>query len=288
MSLASALIIGCGYVGKRVAKHYLEKGEQVFALARNDERRNELERSAIRTIKGDLDTRSSLQGLRISGHKLFYFAPPSREGSTDSRLRNFVDAVQDQPEKILLISTTGVYGDCKGDWVTEERQVNPQTNRAHRRVDMEEVLKHWCYESNIELVILRVPGIYGPSRLPLKRLRERKLLPEPEDCGYTNRIHVDDLAMLCCRAMDADHTAGTYNTSDGVPMKMADYFDLVADITGFSRLPRVSVDDAKAQINPEMMSYLQESRRIDNSKLLRELNFKLRYTDVADGLRSCL
>ena len=108
-------------------------------------------------------------------------------------MRGFVHALgaSPPPARVVLISTTGVYGDCGGAWIDEDTPVNPQTPRARRRLDAERALREAGRAAAIPVVVLRVPGIYGPGRLPLARLRERQPLPHEAECPFTNRIHAE-------------------------------------------------------------------------------------------------
>jgi nucleoside-diphosphate-sugar epimerase len=188
------------------------------------------------------------------------------------------------PRRIVYISTSGVYGDTGGAWVTEETPPNPQTSRAKRRLAAETALRQFGKLSGVEVIILRVGGIYGPGRLPVERLQKGLPVLNETECGYTNRIHAEDLALICLATGERGHTDNIYNVSDGQPGNMSQYFFAVADALGLPRPPSLPMDEARAQLSPAMLSYLTESRRMDNGKLLREFGLTLRYPDLASGL----
>ena len=172
------------------------------------------------------------------------------------RIRRFLGQVLAiAPIRLVLISTTGVYGDsCEGAWVTEDTPVNPQTDRAKRRHDAETFAQDWATRNGVELVILRVPAIYlcRPGRVPVNRIRQGLTLPPASENGYTNRIHVDDLAAVCVAASSPSVQSGIFNVSDGCPLRMIDYMNLVADVWG---LPSVNESlDSKSleQLSPAM------------------------------------
>lgn len=277
-------IIGYGYTGERVANRWLEHGSKVRALVRRPIQVAEHMHPRLELFRGDLDEASSLPVDSIAGTRLYYFAPPPKSGDADARMRDFVAALGEPPEKIVLISTTGVYGDCGGEWVDESRPPEPGSDRARRRLDAERVVGEYAAAHNVPLVILRVAGIYGPQRLPEERLREQTPMPAAEDCGYTNRVHIDDLVEACVQVMARRDVTGVFNVSDGRPGTMREYFDLVADALGYERLPVLARGHMAATLNSRMMSYLGESRRIDNSKLIETLGLSLRRPDPAAAL----
>ena len=188
---------------------------------------------------------------------------------------------------MLYISTTSVYGDCQGEWVDEDRPLRPGTARARRRLDAENAWRAWSDASGGELVILRVPGIYGPGRLPLERLRERLPLVREEDSPWTNRVHAADLARICVEAMARGLSGEVYHASDGHPSTMTDYFNRIADLAGLDRPPSLPMAEAAEHLSAGTLSYMRESRRVSNRKLREELGIELLYPDLAAGLPAC-
>jgi len=277
-------IVGYGDVGNRVADRWIVQGTKVRVLVRRPIRVSEHMHPRIELHRGDLDDPATLPTEAMAGTRLYYFAPPPKSGDKDTRMRHFVEALTSPPEKLVLISTTGVYGDCGGEWVDESRPPNPGSDRARRRLDAEQVLTEYAETHDVPLVILRVAGIYGPGRLPEKRLREQTPLPASGDCGFTNRIHIDDLVEICFRAMAEPELTGVYNVSDGTPGTMRDYFDQLADTLGYERLPVLAREQMAATLNSRMMTYLGESRRLDNSRMLEKMGVSLRYPDLQSAL----
>jgi nucleoside-diphosphate-sugar epimerase len=157
-------------------------------------------------------------------------------------------------------------------------------DRAYRRYDMESQLKHWCEQHNVELVILRVGGIYGPKRLPLKRIRAGTPVLLESLAPKTNRIHEEDLADICVAAAKVDTHFRVYNVSDGTDSNMTEYFFKLADHFKLPRPPAVDWQEAEKTISKGMLSYLKESRRVDSSRMLKELDIKLRYPNLEAGL----
>lgn len=201
---------------------------------------------------------------------LYYFIAPPRRGTIDSRVKQFITQLKQgqsfSPVKVVLISTTGVYGNCQGEWVDENYPLNPQLDRAKRRVDAEQQFQSYCQEFKIPLVILRVSGIPGSGKLPLKRIKDNIPLVCREDSSYSNRIHIDDLVEVCIQAGFKQTISGIFNCADGHPTSM----QLPAP-------PAISLEQARTQLSAGMLSYMDESRRIDNKKLLDVFNLKLKY-----------
>lgn len=284
----NTLILGCGYLGQRVAARYQNSGVGIRGTVRSRRSAAQLEVRGIEALIADLD-RQPLRHLPISGNSLFYFIPPPAEGSVDPRAANIVSEFRRQgsPRRLVYLSTTGVYGDCGGDWVDESRVPAPAVPRALRRWDAEQTLRAWSRESGCELVILRVAGFYGPGKLPLERLRRCLPMVCEEEAPFSNRIHIDDLVTVCVAAMERGKAGEVYNVSDGHPTTMTDYFDRIADLAGLTPAPKISLQEAGRQLSPGMLSYMQESRRLRNVKMLDELNISLRYPDLTTGLAAC-
>ncbi len=278
-------IIGCGYVGSRLATQMKQNASSLLALVRSEASARRLKDLGIRARPLDLDHEPA---PTVEGHWVFYFAPPGPTGSRDERIGRWLTNLRQQrPAKVVLISTTGVYGDCGGRWITEAAPLNPQTDRARRRVDAERQLEQWCDAHEVAYAILRVPGIYGPHRLPRNRLERRLPVLAEEESPYSNRIHVDDLVRACIAAASRDFT-GVVHVSDGQPTTMTDYFNRVADALGLPRPQQISHEEAQYSLSREMLSYLAESKRLDITRMRTLLGVEPRYTDLDRGLSDCL
>jgi len=236
----------------------------------------------------DLDRPGSLRELEPAD-AILHCAPPPPSGATDTRTANLLAALESRrilPTRFVYISTSGVYGDCGGALVDESRPINPQSARAVRRADAEARLALWCRARGTRLVILRAPGIYASDRLPLERLRAGTPVLRDADDVYTNHVHADDLASICVRALDEEAPPGTYNASDDLPLKMSAWFDLVADCAGLPRPPRIPRSEAAARVPTGLLSFMNESRRLDNTRLRRDLGVVMRYPTVHEGLKN--
>jgi len=280
---ASALIVGYGDIGQRVAKLGLDAGCEVSALVRSPRAMGQ-----VVAVAGDLDEAASLHELAAApASVLFHFAPPSSQGECDIRTTHLLAALdRAPPARMVYISTSGVYGDCAGAWVDESRPVNPGNARSRRRVDAERQLRAFAARHLIPLLILRVPGIYGAGRYPLQRLQRGEPVVCPDDAPWSNRIHADDLAAIAWLAAQPGAPPGIYNASDDMPSSMTDYFFQLAAAFRLPRPPCVSLDEARRSFSPGMLEYLNESRRLDNRRMKEVLGVRLCYPTLAQSLAS--
>jgi len=181
-------------------------------------------------------------------------------------------------------STSGVYGDCGGAVVVETRTPQPANPRALRRVSAERQLRQAGARGAVSVRIIRIPGIYAADRLPLERLKSGTPALCAADDVFTSHIHADDLAAIMCRALWHGRPQRIIHAADDTRVKMADYFDLVADAYHLPRPTRITRAQAEQALSPTLLSFMRESRQLDNTRLKRELRIKLRYPGVADFL----
>lgn len=285
-------IIGCGYIGKKVARLLTGSDINPDCFVSSDASLQACKKSAYRTWLFDLDKENrQLDTDVISGFSnatIAYLVPPPSGGKVDLRMQCFLSMLSSlmlPATKIVLISTTGVYGDCKGEWIDEQQPTRPQADRAHRRLSAENQLIAYCDKAKISCVIFRVPGIYAADKLPLKRITSAEPIVKAQDSGFTNRIHADDLSAFCFEALTKDIDSGIYNCCDGQPSTMNDYFIKVADALELSRPKEISLLQARQELSSGMLSYLAESKRISNKKLLNNFMTRFKYPDLAAGLQ---
>lgn len=260
---------------------------RIYALTHSENRHALLRAEGIVPVAGDLDRPETLDRLAGLAQDVVHFAPPPGSGTRDTRTVNLVRALAkggSLPQRMVYISTSGVYGDCGGAVVDETRRAKPSSDRARRRLDAERQLRAWGAETGVHVSILRVPGIYAAERLPLARLKAGTPALETEHDPYTNHIHADDLARTVMAALSRGRGGRAYNATDDSWMKMGDYFDLVADQFGLPHPPRISREAAEREIPESTLSFMRESRRLANDRLKKELRVRLRYPSVAQGV----
>jgi len=283
--LEHLFIVGCGAIGRLIAPLALAQGMRVSTFNRGS-----LALEGTHHFPGNLDDGATLQGLPTRGAGVIYLAPPPGGGNEESRVRNFCAslAVSEEPQKLVYLSTSAVYGDCRGEVVTEETPANPQTSRGKRRLHGERLFAAWGRERGVPVVILRVGAIYAADRLPVNQLQSGQPVLREEDARPTNRIHAFDLARICLAALERGKDGDLFNVSDGSPSTMTEYFNAAADCLGLPRPPQVTWEEARQIMSPLMISYFSESRIMDNRRMLAELGINLRYPDLEAGLRANL
>jgi len=262
----------------------LRANVRLYGLTRRPEDIPKLRNHGITPIAGDLDQLRSLGRLRLAPFAVLHFAPPPSDGRDDPRTARLIAALTKAriiPQRFVYISTSGVYGDCAGAHVTEARPRRGRTARARRRVAAEDRLRRWAKRYGVRLSILRAPGIYAETRLPLERLKQGTPVLRPEDDVFTNHIHADDLARATIAAAFRGKPNRAYNISDDAELPMGVWFDAVADAFGLPRPPRVSWEQAEKHIAPLLLSFMSESRRLSNTRMKRELRVRLRYPTPA-------
>jgi len=273
------LLIGCGDVALRTA--LLLRGRvRLLGLIRRAADGPKLRAHGIVPLAGDLDDHATLRRLRTAPFAVLHFAPPPSEGRDDPRTQKLVAVLTRAriiPQRFVYISTSGVYGDCAGAHVTETHARRAQTPRARRRVAAEDRLRAWASDHGVRLAILRAPGIYAETRLPLDRIKQGTPVLAADDDVYTNHIHADDLARATVAAMFHGRPNRAYNVTDDAQLKMGGWFDAVADAFHLPRPPRVTWEEAEQRVAPMLLSFMSESRRLGNDRLKRELRVRLRY-----------
>jgi nucleoside-diphosphate-sugar epimerase len=282
------LIVGCGDVARRTLPRLLGR-YRIFALLRDPLQCAAWRDAGATPVLANLDDASSLRRIAGLAEIVMHFAPPPDHGPLDTRTRKLLAALakgKSLPQRLVYISTSGVYGDCAGERIDETRTPKPTTARAARRVDAERQLRIFGRRHGVVISILRAPGIYAADRLPIERLQKGTQALRDEDDVFTNHIHADDLAMLACAALRYGQANRAYNATDDSEMKMGEYFDLVAKRFDLPKAPRLSRAEAVEQMRPLQLSFMSESRRLANQRIKKELRANLRYPLVEDGIEA--
>jgi nucleoside-diphosphate-sugar epimerase len=282
------LIVGCGDVGQRVVR-LLNGRLRVLALTSSPGRMADLRESGVTPLLGNLEAPDSLRRLAGLATRIVHLAPPPGEGWGDPRTGALNAALRRRslPVSYVYGSTSGVYGDCQGGIAIETRAAHARTARAMRRIDAESRVRLLGRATGVRASILRIPGIYAADRVggtPRERLLKGTPVLQAADDVFTNHIHADDLARACIRALWAGRPQRIYNVNDDTQLKMGDYFDLAADLYGLPRPPRVPRSLAQEQLPLMLLSFMSESRRMDNTRMKRELGVRLHHPTVATGL----
>jgi nucleoside-diphosphate-sugar epimerase len=279
-------IVGCGYTGLRLARRLLDSGARVRGFAARADSLRHIASAGVQALPLDLD--GPVAQLDCSAHVVYYCVPPARQPG-DGRLERFLASITGAPGRIVYLSTTGVYGDHLGATVHEETPPAPRTERALRRLAAETLLREWADSRRVSWCVLRVPGIYGPGRLPLDRLRRAEPAIVAHEAASGNRIHVTDLVSVCMAAGFAPVAhRRIYNATDGTDDSATSYLQRVAAMADLPLPPLISRAEAERVLPASSWSFLAESRRVDSSRMQRELGVRLEYRDLDAGIRASL
>jgi nucleoside-diphosphate-sugar epimerase len=274
------LVIGCGYLGRRVAALWLERGQRVLATTRN--RAEELRAAGIEPIVCDVLDRESVRALPAVDTVL-YCIGLDRSGGASMRevyvggLGNVLDFLP-APKRFLYVSSTSAYGQSAGEEVDESSKTEPAEESGKIILDAERLLRARLPSA----VILRFAGIYGPGRLLRRQAIEKgdPILADPE--RWLNLIQVEDGAAAILAAEQFAKPGDTINVCDGQPVRRRDFFSRLAQLLGAPE-PSFVLPDATHSPPHE-----KTKRRIVNRKLLEELHFRLLHPNWRDGLAASL
>ena len=282
------IIVGCGFLGKYLAKLLVRAEQHPLCIVKSESSQSSLFSNGYQALTADLDDHLLGKNLpALAGSQIYYLAPPSNNDAEDHRIDNFLQQCKSSPpNRFVYISTSGVYGDCKGQIVTEESPLAPLSERAKRRVYAEASLISFCNQYQCEYIILRVGGIYGAERLPIHRLKDITVI-DPSEAPSSNRIHVSDLAKICHIAMNADIKNEIFNVSDGHSTTMTDYYFQIADLANQARPISIPLSEAEDKLSPAMLSFIKESRQLSTVKLNKLLKIQLQFPTLKLGLENC-
>lgn len=276
--MGNVFIVGCGYVGEKIAERYVGMGSLVVGLSRSP-----WYSEKYRTMEFDLDDEVLPEEIDWEEAEVFYLAPPKEGGIEEERVAGFVKGIEGKGVKrVVYFSTTGVYGDYEGEWVNEQSECKTEQARSLRRLAGEKLF----LESSIDAVILRVSGIYGPGRLPVEKVRAGEAIVRLEESPWSNRIHVEDLVEVSIKAMERG--SGIYNVSDGTPEKMSMLYVHLADLMGLPRPREVEKEEFMKTASPMMREFLSSSTKVDSRRMVEELVVELKYGEWLEGLRASL
>lgn len=286
--MKSIIIIGYGQLGKELCKHLSRQKYHLTTLSRS------IVSSLSDThhhIQLDLDTIQANIGLPEHTDCLFYFVPPSDKDLSDNRLKQFLSSQNLSIKHLIYMSTSGVYGDCKGQWIDENTTTNPTADRSKRRLDAENQLLNYCENNNIKLTILRCSAIYSEKTLNKQQIKNNtKPVIKAEQAPFTNRIYLQDLVTVCLQAMKKApvDTTDIYNVSDGRPSTTTEHAWLLSDLAGLKRRREIDISDAKEFYSAAYLSYLSESKKLDITKLKTQLNPEFSFDEIKKSIQYCL
>lgn len=269
------LIVGCGYLGRRVAKRWLANGRTVFGLVPRPQQARQLELEGVRPIVADVTRTETLASLPPADTVLYSVGYNPRGGSSREAvlidgLRFVLDALAPGVERFIYISSTGVYGQTDGSWVDEQSPCRPTRESGRLLLAAEQILTR--HPLGRRTIVLRLAGLYGPGRILRKAQRLAASASYAATSGFVNLIHVDDAADVVLAAEARAKPPTRYLVSDGHPIDRREYY------TRLARLAKVSVPEflepPSLKLSPVRAG---TSKRVDNARMLAELGVTLSY-----------
>ena len=284
--MTSGLIIGCGYLGGRVAAHWRETIREVFALTRSKETATQFSQHGWNPIIGDITKPESIAPFPEVDTVLLSVGFDRRAGydiqtAFVGGIKNTIAKLPSTISRLIYISSTGVYSQSNGEWVDEESICEPQRPGGVACLEAERFLQQ--SEFSDRLVILRLAGIYGPERIPrIASIQKGEPINSPRR-GYINLIHVDDAVQAVVAASRYEGMPAMFVIGDDEPVIRSDYFGFVAE-----KLNAPPVSFTEPEVDSHVVSRAMADKRIRNSRMRMELGFDLKYPTYREGITAIL
>jgi nucleoside-diphosphate-sugar epimerase len=279
------LVFGYGYAARALARRLLPQGWSVSATIRQPTDRAKPEAEGVTAVAAG-DERALAFAVR-DADAVLVAAPPDAGGCPG--LRALVPALASAkalPDWIGYLSTTGVYGDRRGGWVTEESRLAAQSTEGARRVGAERDWLEVGRGMGLTVTLFRLPGIYGPGRSALDRLRAGGARRITAPGQVFSRIHVDDLAAGLEASIARPRAGAAYNLCDDEPAANSDVIAHAARLLGIPPPPEIPL--AEARLPPAALRFYAESKRVSNARAKAELGWRPAYPTYREGLRAVL
>ena len=281
----SIVLAGSGYLGKSIIKMAVDYTyESIIEYSRTIKTDKN-----VKYICKDFDKDIYDLDEVKENSSIIYMAPPRQDRDNDIRLQNFLNKLSNKKiYKITYISTSGVYGDHNDKLVNEMSKLDPITDRAKRRLSAEKKIQEYCSLTSNDFIILRVPGIYGPDRLPIDRIRNEEPILLEEQSKKTNLIHVDDLARISWGCLCSNIKNEIFNVSDGNPITVTRFYKEICDLLKLKMPPQITMSEAEKCFSEKRLSFLRESRILDVSKMEECFPNHIKYKNIRKGIEASL
>ncbi|MEH6791800.1 SDR family oxidoreductase [Parasphingorhabdus sp.] len=261
------LIFGMGYTAARLAERMRADGWEVIGT------RREAHDGAI-----GFDDRTSVLAALAGASHVLSSVPPARDGS-EPVLDHYGEAIGEATLQWSgYLSSTGVYGDADGAWVDESAPIGSGRRQARSEAD-----QRW-QDLRDDMRVFRLPGIYGPGRSPLDRVREGRSSRIDMPGQVFSRVHVDDIVAGVMASFEGP--AGVYNLSDDLPAPQHEIVAHAARLLGLAVPPLQSLEEAN--LSDAALGFYEENRRVANGKAKRLLGWEPHYPDYKAGLQALL
>ena len=279
------LVFGFGYSGKALARRLMAKGWSVSATVRRTEDRQDA--LALGVTPVDPADESALANAAAQARAILVTAPPGERGCPGlAALAPAIAASGAFPDWIGYLSTTGVYGDREGRWVSETSALNAHSVEGARRVAAERDWRQIGRGMGLTVTAFRLPGIYGPGRSPFDRLRRGTARRLVKPGHVFSRIHVEDLASGLEASIARPRAAGIYNLCDDEPASAAEVTAYAAGLLGIDPPPEEPFD--AAALTPAAQRFYEECKRVSNARAKAELDWFPAYRTYREGLAAIL
>jgi nucleoside-diphosphate-sugar epimerase len=288
-----ALVLGCGYLGGRLARALVHEGVEVIATTRRADRFGAIQATGARAARVDVLEPSTLEPLAAwSPDVVFDLVRPQPTGEdryTAWGTRNVANAFAEHPPGALVyLSSTSVYGRRDGEWTDETTSPNPVSPQGEARLEAEGIYRDLHATRGFPVRICRVPGIYGPGRTLRERLESGAYRRLDDDKRYVSRIHVDDLVRGLLAAWRRGADGEVYLLCDDDPVTGEEYAELTADLLGLPLPPAVPREDIRQETSASAYERRIASRRCCNRRMREELGVVPRFPSVREGVPAAL
>jgi len=274
------LILGCGFSGSFFAKTIKKFGCTVLTSSRSENK--DPNSFVFNSEKSIMPDKKIFDGVT----HILSCIPPSQDGH-DPVLGCLQSELQNLSlEWVGYLSTTGVYGNTKGDWVSEVDQPNPYQKRSHNRLNCE---KEWI-KTGLPVQIFRLPGIYGPGRSTFEAIRNKKIRVISKKDQVFSRIHVADITNAIIHVLQKKDSLNFHqiiNIADDEPCSQIEVIQYCYELLGLKMPKPILFEEAKKELSPIAKSFWMENRRVSNKLLCKTLGYKLIYKNYKTGLKNC-
>ena len=273
--MSKLFIIGMGFCGRELARRQQALGWDVVGTHRP----GRAEESCFEFDRTHPLPKSALDGVT----HLLASVPPDESGDPAFDWLRTMGPCQDL-EWVGYLSTTGVYGDHHGAWVTEASELLATMGRSARRIEAE---RAWL-NSGFPAHIFRLPAIYGAGRSALDSV-ERGTAHRVIRPGYLfGRIHVADVAHVIAASFERPNPGAIYNVSDNEPAEPGQVIEYACKLLGVEPPPEVTWEQAHTVLSPMAQSFYLDNKKVDNSRIKTELGVTLLYPNFRAGLDALL
>ncbi|HEY0832390.1 MAG TPA: SDR family oxidoreductase [Azospirillum sp.] len=285
MSTPRLFVFGLGYTGGRLAAELLAEGWRVAGTCQSEERRAELAARGIEAFVFDRDHPLDPGALAGATHLLSTVPPDNRGDPVLSRHERDLFDLRTL-DWVGYLSTTGVYGDRGGEWVSEAAWLKPSGERQKRRVEAERGWLHLHRQYGVPVHVFRLPGIYGPGRSALDAVRDGSARRIDRPGHVFSRVHVDDIVQALRASMARPSPGSVYNVCDDEPCEPRAVTEFACELLGVTPPPLVPFE--QAELSAMAKSFWADNKRVKNDRMKRDLGVTLRYPTYREGLTAQL